>query len=42
MCHTEKGWSGWRDRPIAEGVKKPDKMEAGLLLPNYCKMARRK
>lgn len=28
--------------PIAKGVKEPDKMEAGLLLANYCKIARRK
>lgn len=28
--------------PIAEGAKVLDKVEAGLLLANYCKMARRK
>lgn len=42
MCHRKKGSVAGGIGPIAVGVKEPDKMEAGLLLANYCKMARRK
>lgn len=44
MCQRERNKGGVAERigPIAEGVKEPDKMEAGLLLANYCKMAWRK
>lgn len=41
VSQRQKRCSGRRNRANSRGGKEPDKMEAGLLLANYYKMARR-